>query len=114
MILSLLMWFAMQGQAQANVATTNMTYACVTLDQSPYFPYVPLCEPAPPPAEHVIEIKTRRENEPPLGVNQCSTGLEYIPDHWLFGDVWEVATCRRVTRELYVDGVRWGIVKGLD
>lgn len=64
------------------------------------------------PAEHVIEIRTRHEDAEPKYWDQaaCPAGKE---------TVWEPTNdprfkqsiCARVTREIWVDGVKWGVLK---
>jgi len=97
------------------------------------------------PTEHVIEIKTKREDKKAaIGVNKpapfpCNVNdgpyLTCITseithwscadkDHELAGGVAEAPYidpehpnnpyCIRVTRELWIDGVKWGIIRGLD
>lgn len=64
----------------------------------------------PAPVEHVIEIRTKRVRVSVLHYGEtCPSGSEAA---WLFADA-DVA-CTRVTRELWIDNVKFGIIKGLD
>ena len=47
-----------------------------------------------PPAEHVIEIKTRRERH-----KACESG-----------DLADEYGCFALTREIWIDGARWGLL----
>ncbi len=73
----------------------------------------PGCLPAVEPAEHIIEIRTKRE----LGAIQynkdhtiqgCQEGFIYEPMRSVVGDMFAPEDCVRVTREVWIDGVRWG------
>lgn len=81
-----------------------------------------------PPAEHVIEIKTVREDhgtakdKRTLGLggspycDKPDDSLEYTDQckENICTSMYIAPHCVKLTRELWIDGVRWGVVKGLD
>jgi hypothetical protein len=99
MMLSVLVWLAMQVQPPYNSVDCDpqmrngKEYQQCAVDA---------------PAEHVIEIKTVRVL--PKGEDHCYVATT-VPNSANDG---KTKPCPPNVRELWIDGVRWGVVKGLE
>src|SRR6266568_39426 len=87
---------------------------CDPLDS--HDPHWTNCHVVPPvaPAEHVIEIRTRRHRIP-CGphVNDCTEKIGCAPDDYIqwFNEENVFACTGYTSREVWIDGVRWGTLK---
>jgi hypothetical protein len=129
MMLSVLVWLAMWGQGQLDdpgivrplpqltkcIDNGDDTTTCPNSLLRVIIDHVEL--PKPKPAEHVIEIKTRHVKSdqtyhPPKGFEMkrmCDPGYEAmvpVANH--------LVKDHAVTRELWIDGTKFGVIKGLE
>jgi hypothetical protein len=150
MMLSVLVWLAMWRQVQKPQINDGDCYIVQAFSergdgQSSSTPLT-VCDSQPPKsAEHVIEIKTVRDDrKPAVGVEKpapfpCNvndgpylTCITSSVTHWSCADKDHQLTggvdeelyinpdhpnkpyCERVTRELWIDGTKFGVIKGLE
>jgi hypothetical protein len=115
MILSLIAWLAMWGQGQTPNCELLKSGHVLCADFR-------LVKPSKP-AEHVIEIKTvpvksDQTYHPPKGFEMkrmCDPGYEAmvpVANHLVKDHAY--VSCVKVTRELWIDGAKFGVIKGLD
>ena len=79
---------------------------------NPESPYWTNCHVTPAPAEHVIEIRTRRgiPDVKCVARYKALAGPAWLPD---IADI-ALHNCTKSSREIYVDGVKFGVLKETD
>lgn len=126
MIWTITLWMAMQGQVDNSCAETPPSLCfykgcgkmAVEIDGGcPLYTDAPTQFKPLKSAEHVFEIRTKRDESAPIKNEYligCREGFTLIQSEHVSGDVWTTEGCVRITRELWIDGKRLGTIKGLD
>lgn len=122
MIWTVVLWLGMQGQRANEPNAAILVEPNVICNE-----WLPdshgSCDAAPTQfkplksAEHVFEIRTKRDESAPIKNEYligCREGFTLIQSEHVSGDVWTTEGCVRITRELWIDGKRLGTIKGLD
>jgi len=99
------LWMMMHQQTQD--IEFRGRYWTHTYDQGPAVLFAP--KSAKP--EHVIEIKTKTEDHGQLRGSNCERGDTLI-DPPKSDNPNIPQECVRVTKEIWLDGVKWGVLKG--